>query len=287
MRGTEDSVLRPDDADAFRHAVRALPRQAELPVAFGGQVTDGVLSLSEFLGLRTAGLKGLRVPAENGLGGRVVACRQPAAVSDYESAESITHHYDGPVLAEGIRSVIAVPVTVHGAVRGVLYGAARGVVPLGERVIDTVVDAARRLSIEVSIRDEVDRRLQLLRAAEANSAGGRDRAAIEEVREIHADFRCIAQDLEDGAVRDRLRQACDRLASLATTEGSGLPGALAPRELDVLAQVALGCSNAEAGKRLSLVPETVKAYLRSAMRKLDARTRHEAVVVARRRGLLP
>jgi DNA-binding CsgD family transcriptional regulator len=40
-------------------------------------------------------------------------------------------------------------------------------------------------------------------------------------------------------------------------------------------------------ERLTLTRETVKAYLRSAMRKLDARTRHEAVVLARRQMLLP
>jgi len=63
--------------------------------------------------------------------------------------------------------------------------------------------------------------------------------------------------------------------------------ALAPRELDVLAQVALGCTNSETAQRLSLRPETVKSYLRSAMTKLGARTRHEAVVRARRLGFLP
>ena len=59
------------------------------------------------------------------------------------------------------------------------------------------------------------------------------------------------------------------------------------RELDVLTQVALGCSNAVAAKRLSLRTETVKSYLRSAAAKLGAHTRHEAVSKARRAGLLP
>jgi DNA-binding CsgD family transcriptional regulator len=58
-------------------------------------------------------------------------------------------------------------------------------------------------------------------------------------------------------------------------------------ELDVLAQVALGCTNSEAAKRLSLKPETVKSYLRSATAKLGAHTRHEAVAKARRARLLP
>ncbi|WP_181809726.1 response regulator transcription factor, partial [Streptomyces shenzhenensis] len=63
--------------------------------------------------------------------------------------------------------------------------------------------------------------------------------------------------------------------------------ALAPRELDVLAWVAAGATNAAVAERLGLRPETVKGYLRSAMRKLGARTRGEAVSAARRTGLLP
>ena len=62
---------------------------------------------------------------------------------------------------------------------------------------------------------------------------------------------------------------------------------LAPREVDVLACVAAGATNAAAAERLGLRPETVKGYLRSAMRKLGAHTRLEAVVAARRAGLLP
>ncbi|GAA2927833.1 hypothetical protein GCM10010446_10440 [Streptomyces enissocaesilis] len=50
--------------------------------------------------------------------------------------------------------------------------------------------------------------------------------------------------------------------------------------------VAAVSTNAGAGERLGLRPETVKGYLRSAMRKLGAHTRLEAVV-ARRAGLLP
>ncbi|MFC6932444.1 response regulator transcription factor [Actinomadura yumaensis] len=49
----------------------------------------------------------------------------------------------------------------------------------------------------------------------------------------------------------------------------------------------MGCTNAEAAQRLGLLPETVKSYLRSAMRKLDSHTRLEAVSTARRAGLLP
>lgn len=107
--------------------------------------------------------------AEAGLGGRVLITGRPAGVTDYGSACSITHDYDRPVLTEGIRSVVAVPVVVSGAVRAVLYGASRGSAPLGDRAADAVADASRRLAAEPVIRDEVDRRLRLLGAAQGSA----------------------------------------------------------------------------------------------------------------------
>jgi LuxR family transcriptional regulator, regulator of acetate metabolism len=62
---------------------------------------------------------------------------------------------------------------------------------------------------------------------------------------------------------------------------------LSARELDVLALVAVGHANGEVGARLGLTVETVKSYLKSAMAKLDSRTRGEAVHRARAGGLLP
>ncbi|MDA3645659.1 LuxR C-terminal-related transcriptional regulator [Saccharopolyspora indica] len=285
MRTGGDALLRPDDGDAFRQAVRAVRRGAGMPVSFGGQAAEGALRLSELAGVRTNMLKGLQVRAAAGLGGRVLTRGRPAAVSDYATSLTISHDYDAPVLAEGISSVVAAPVLVGGAVRGVLYGAARGAARLGDRAIDVVVGATRHLADELAVRDEVDRRLRLLRAAE--TTGPREQVALEEVRELHAEFRAIAQGLDDPALRDRLHHACDRLAGLASPSEEARTASLTPRELDVLSQVALGCTNAEAGKRLSLRPETAKAYLRSAMHKLDVHNRHEAVVAARRQGLLP
>nr|WP_329568061.1 LuxR C-terminal-related transcriptional regulator [Streptomyces sp. NBC_01361] len=261
--------------------------RADLPVVFGGPVWGDVLNLTQLIGVRTAGLRGLSVLAATGLGGQVLVRRRPAAVADYRLADSITHDYDAPVLAEGIRSIVAVPVVVSGATRGVLYGASRDEFPIGDRVTDVVVGASRQLANELAVRDEVDRRLRLRQASEANAACDVARIGAEEIRDLHAELRVIAQAVQDGALRDRLLDASRRVAALGAPPESESASPLAPREVDVLAQVALGCSNAEVGARLSLSPETVKAYLRSAMRKLDARTRFEAVVAARRGGLLP
>lgn len=285
VRTGGDALLRPDDGDAFRQAVRAVRRGTGMPVSFGGHAAEGALHLSELAGVRTNMLKGLQIRAAAGLGGRVLTRGRPAAVSDYASSLAISHDYDAPVLAEGISSVVAAPVLVGGAVRGVLYGAARGAARLGDRAIDVVVGATRHLAGELAVRDEVDRRLRLLRAAE--NTAPREQVALEEVRELHAEFRAIAQGLHDPALRDRLHHACDRLAGLTSPSEQTRTARLTPRELDVLSQVALGCTNAEASNRLSLRPETVKAYLRSAMQKLDVHNRHEAVVAARRQGLLP
>ncbi|WP_280264734.1 helix-turn-helix transcriptional regulator [Nocardia wallacei] len=280
-------VLRPRDADALRAEMRQVAAVSGMPVVFGGQVHAGTLVLSEFLGTRTSAMRGLAVSPASGVGGAAVASRRPTSVADYRVASTITHHYDAPVLTEGLRAVVGVPVVVRGESRAVLYIASRDAGPIGGRAADLAVQAGRRLAVELAIRDEVDRRLRLREAAAA-SVGAVDAVVAEQLRDIHAEVRGIAQMVSDAGARGRLRDLSERLARLMSDpEITDDAPILAPRELDVLAHVALGCTNAEAAQRLSLRPETVKSYLRSAMTKLGAHTRHEAVVRARRAGLLP
>jgi LuxR family transcriptional regulator, regulator of acetate metabolism len=274
------SILRPRDADALRAELRHLAAAAGLPVAFGGEVHGETLLLTEFVGTRTSSMRGLAVRPSAGLGGATMVAGRPMSVADYRNAATITHDYDAPVLEEGIRSILAVPVVVEGRARAVLYGAYRAAGPIGDRSADLMIGAARRLSHELWVRDEVDRRLRMREAHVANAAGAR----AEEVREVHAQLRRLAADPSaPPALRAQLRLLAERLA-----RGASSPEVtLSPREVDVLAQIALGCTNAEAAQRLSLKPETVKSYLRSATAKLGARTRHEAVSKARRSRLLP
>lgn len=273
------SLLRPRDADALRAELRTVAAATGLPVAFGGEVHDGTLLLSEFFGTRTAAMRGLAVRPSAGLGGASLVAHRPLSVADYRRAASITHDYDGPVLGEGIRAVLAVPVVVDGRARAVLYGAHRTAAPIGGRVAEAMVASARRLSTELRVRDEVDRRLRL-RAAQLPGGGA---AGVEQIREVHAELRLLAAQSSDG---DRLRGLADRLArALSGDPPAG--AALSPRELDVLTQVAMGCTNIEAAQRLSLKPETVKSYLRSAAAKLGTRTRHESVSKARQARLIP
>ena len=279
-------LLRPRDNDALRAEMRHVASVAGAPIMFGGEVHDDTLLLTEFLGTRTAGLRGLAVRPSAGLGGATVVARRPMSVADYRRASTITHDYDAPVLGEGIRSILAVPVVVGGKARAVLYAAYRAAAPVGDRTTDVMVASARRLSHELTVRDEVDRRLRLREAQLANFGGGV--ANTEKLREVHAELRRLAADTTaTPAVRGQLRDLAERLAGAMSPDAPTSCSPLTSREVDVLSQVALGCTNAEAAQRLSLRPETVKSYLRSAAAKLGTRTRHEAVSVARRSRLLP
>ncbi|MGW0209874.1 LuxR C-terminal-related transcriptional regulator [Streptomyces sp. NPDC003233] len=263
-------------------ALVRLRRATGLPVAFGGLVESGrpQIRISELSGTTTAALRSLAVTSGNGLGGKAVALARPCAVTDYSSSRQISHEYDVPVAAEGIRSVVAVPVVVRRRVRGVLYGALRTAQPLGDRTLGAAMAVARDVEQALVVRDEAR---GLLAAARPEPAGGDQGAAWEQVREAHAALRALAPRITDPDLRAELLAACGMLTAPARAGGV----ALAPRELDVLSWVAAGATNAAVAERLGLRAETVKGYLRSAMRKLGAHTRGEAVTAARRAGLLP
>ncbi|MFJ9032388.1 response regulator transcription factor [Streptomyces sp. NPDC102274] len=284
-------MAEPVEAVEMRAALLRLRRTTGLPVAFGGLTHEaGRLNIAELNGAFTGALRGLAISAGNGLGGKSIALSRPCAVTDYRVARHISHEYDAAVAAEGLRSVLAVPVVVRRSVRGVLYGALRSAQPIGERTFDAAVAAARDVEQALVVRDEVRRLLDVSREPTPGPA------AWEEVRAAHSDLRALAPRVVDAELRAELLSVCGRLAGAsdpmdasapAGTAPRRTPVTLAPREVDVLTCVASGSTNAAAAELLGLRPETVKGYLRSAMRKLGTHTRLEAVVAARRAGLLP
>ncbi|MEV1045554.1 helix-turn-helix transcriptional regulator [Streptomyces sp. NPDC049916] len=277
----------PVDAVEMQAALARLRRTSGLPVVFGGLLSDARHArIAELNGAQTSALRGLVISAGSGLGGKAIALSRPCAVTDYASSRHISHEYDSAVAAEGLRSVVAVPVVVRRSVRGVLYGALRTPVTLGDRTFDAVVAAARDVEQALAVRDEARRLLAASReeVADPDPVPG----CWEDVREAHRELRALAPRILDTVLRAELLEVCGRLSSAS---GARVPATrevrLAPREVDVVACVAAGATNAAAAERLGLRPETVKGYLRSAMRKLGAHTRLEAVVAARRAGLLP
>ncbi|MFF3748869.1 response regulator transcription factor [Streptomyces sp. NPDC002018] len=273
------------EAVEMRSALARLRRTTGLTVAFGGLTHEvGELRIAELNGTATSALRGLAISSGNGLGGKSIAMARPCAVTDYREARHISHEYDAAVAAEGLRSVLAVPVVVRRRVRGVLYGALRSALPIGERAFDAAVAAARDVEQALVVRDEVRRLLSVTREATAGAG------AWEEVRAAHSELRALAPRIVDAELREELLAVCGRLAGAsrpADAPPRPLPVRLAPREVDVLGCVAAGSTNTTTAELLGLRPETVKGYLRSAMRKLGTHTRLEAVVAARRAGLLP
>ncbi|TQS46014.1 helix-turn-helix transcriptional regulator [Cryptosporangium phraense] len=269
---------------AVRGALLRLRRSTGLPVAFGGLLVPGGLRLTEFTGTTTAGLQNLLVTDGNGLGGRVLATSRPSSVADYAADTRITHDYDRPVVGEGLRAIAAVPAVVGGKALAVLYGGIREPFALGPRVVDAMAAVAAEAAVELAVQREVERRLETLETA-ALTRAARERPSAPEwddVREADAELRAISREVDDPELRRRLLDVSRRLTVGRARSGVTLSG----REVDVLALVAVGCTNAEAARRLGLGAETVKSYLRSAGRKLGTHTRTATVAAARRGGLL-
>lgn len=276
------------DTELIARAVRELARRTRFPVAFGGLLDDGVVHVTTIVGNRTRSLDGLRVRPERGLGGRAMMELRPRMTSDYGSSQQITHDYDVFVLGEGLRTLLAVPIVVAGRSRGVLYAGAWDDEQIGGVTTAPAMQVAQSVADELRIREEVERRLRAGRPHSATLRGDQQ----EQLRETFADLRSIAASIDDDGIRARLARVEDRLLALSgervrTATGSSPVIRLSPRETDVLSCAALGATNAEIATQLGLREGTVKAYLGTAMSKLDAPTRHSAVARARRAGLLP
>lgn len=276
------------DAAVLDRAVADLVRRTRFPVAFGGLAHEDAIHVTSIHGARTRSLEGLVVKASRGLGGRALVEKRPRLALDYGASRSITHDYDSAVLGEGISTLFAVPVMVAGRARGVIYCGSWAETPVGDVVARPAFAVAEELSSELRIREEVERRLAV--APARTEAAPMPADAREELRETYAELRSIAAAVDDPGIRARLARVERRLAALSSDSPASrldLDVHLSPREVDVLACAALGATNAEIAATLRLREGTVKSYLQSAMAKLDASTRHAAVVTARRAGLLP
>ncbi|WLP92222.1 LuxR C-terminal-related transcriptional regulator [Gordonia sp. NB41Y] len=282
----DNPLLRPDDADTVRAELREAQRSTGLPVLFGGVVDGPDLLLSGFVGTRSTVLRDLVISSRCGLGGRTIVERRAGSIPDYFNSTEITHDYDREVSGEGIESLLAAPAVVGGRTRAVLYGGLRSPAPIGDTVVTRMVVAARRLAREIEVRDEVDRRVAHLDRTRTETAP-MPTSVADGIIESYVALREIAASTTDPALAEQLRGVEERLRGLGAVTTAPNAARLSGRENDVLAHLALGCSNAEVAERLALRPETVKGYVKNLRAKLGVHNRHEAVVEARRQGLLP
>ncbi len=263
------------DAVEMQAALSRLRRTSGLPVVFGGLLTDARHArIAELNGAQTSALRGLVISAGSGLGGKAIALSRPCAVTDYPAARHISHEYDAAVAAEGLRSVVAAPVVVRRAVRGVLYGALRTPVTLGDRTFDAVVAAARDVEQSLAVRDSARQLLAAGRGAGERSGRGAGRLGGR-ARGPPRPARPGPEGRGPGPARrvaGGLRAA--RLGVGGARASTAREVRLAPREVDVVACVAAGATNAGAAERLGAAARDGEGV--SAVRHAEAGGAHPA-----------
>lgn len=269
----ESAVLRPSDRELVRATSARLRRSTGIPVVFAGLREQGAIAVTESVGHQTAALRTILVTPQRGLGGLIWLNKRTTLIRDYGSAREITHDFDDQILGEGITDLAAAPIVVDGSVRGLIYAGWRGGGHLGSDAVTALSVEAARVASELRTRDEVDRRVGAMAVRQQSQA-----PAIELLDEL----RDIAAASGDDETRRRLLDLVDQAGGIRQTGEPTIP--LTPRQLEVLALVAMGFGNRVVADRLGLTVDTVKTYLRAAMVRLGARTRHEAVIKARAAG---
>jgi DNA-binding NarL/FixJ family response regulator len=150
--------------------------------------------------------------------------------------------------------------------------------PRRDGVSATEAILARHPGVKVLVLTTYDTDTDILRAVEAGATGYllKDTPHAELVDGVRA------------AARGETVLAPPVAARLMSRMRTPAPGtAPSPRELEVLAAVARGLSNAEIGRELYIGEATVKTHLQRLFGKLGVDDRTHAVTVAIERGLLP
>lgn len=264
-------------------ALAAIRARTSVTLAFGGTVdSSGSVSLDHFSGRDRGALRGVRLASGQGLGGKATALRRGVTVNGYLEAPYITHSYDHIIMAEGLRSIVAVPVIVKREVVATVYGAFHNDEIIGSRIEHALAEEARALEQNLVARRS---------AAETDATSHEAvrlrqelRSAAESVQALMAME--VGEDAERRlvAIAERLLEFSSEPAPTPQSSASGIT--LTMRERDVLALAGAGLPNAVIADTLGLTLYTVKSYIKTAMNKLGGRTRIEAFLIARSSGLL-
>lgn len=143
------------------------------------RVAHGV-SGEEFLGLRLA--------LGHGVGGRVARQLEPFYTTDYLNDTRFDHdpHVDAVVRAEGIKSILALPMHVFGKLVGVMHVADVTSRSFGADEIDALMGLARHAAL--AIRNTAlyeNARTALIALEESNQAVREHNARLERAQEVH------------------------------------------------------------------------------------------------------
>lgn len=209
-----------DDAAALRGLARRVREETGAHIGLAGPVeAEQVLVLRQWNGTWATGLHDLHVEMGLGLGGLAAAERRPVWVADYCSSELITHDFDVPISADGIKTMLAVPMVRAGRVQGVVYAAMREVSHFGGRQLDAAVNLAASGGLALQTASAARRQREQAAAAERrriaaelhDSVGARLFRIGAELR----DLRTHAQP-DSAELLDRLASLEDQLAETAS-----------------------------------------------------------------------
>ncbi|GAA4840278.1 GAF domain-containing sensor histidine kinase [Saccharopolyspora rosea] len=132
-----------DGTAALRGLAKRIRDVCGAHIGLAGPVEgDRLLVLRQWNGTWATGLHDLNVPTGLGLGGLALAEQRPVWVADYCRSDLITHDFDVPISADGIRTMLAVPMMRGGQVHGVVYAAMRAITDFSGRELDAAVDLA-------------------------------------------------------------------------------------------------------------------------------------------------
>jgi len=93
--------------------------------------------------------------------------------------------------------------------------------------------------------------------------------------------------LETEPAWEQFKQEVLAFTGLDSTQArSDVAAALSPREREVLARIAAGCTNIEIGRQLFISEKTVRNHVTRIFEKLGVRSRAQAIVLAKDKGLL-
>lgn len=151
--------------------------------------------------------------------------------------------------------------------------AAKAIMPFGPKVIMLTTfddDALVQASIEAGVHGF------LLKDADPD-------VLADAVRTVARGESVLASGVT-GKVLEWVRGGVDKHNALSDFERHGL-GLLTERELEVLAEIGAGATNAEIAQTLFIAETTVKTHVSSLLAKLGARDRIALVLIAQRAGI--
>lgn len=123
------------------------------------------------------------------------------------------------------------------------------------------------------------------RAEHTAAAAGDAGEAVAAVVHKRTDLSGLASALRRVADGERLLPD-DAASGARRSDRLRTPGALTPREHEILRKVAAGKTNIEIARELGLAHNTIKTYFQRTLEKLGARNRVEALLRADEKGLL-